>query len=105
MLFRSRIMGKLVFGRFPLIVMLYTINEAHKQYSLLDTIFNCICYLGPPGKYLYVSPQNSLHVGSRHVVGCLDCFINIFLEVQEKYSSILYLIGYIAYGLHFWYKM
>ena len=30
----------------------YTIIEAHKQYSLLDTIFNHIFYLGPPGKYL-----------------------------------------------------
>ena len=27
----------------------YTINEAHKQYSLLDTIFNYIFYSGPPG--------------------------------------------------------
>ena len=42
----------------------------------------------------------------QHVVGFLDFFIDIFLEVQDKqYSQILYLIGYIAYGLHFWYKI
>ena len=41
----------------------YTINEIHKQYSLLDTILNYIFYLGPPGKYLYLSPQDPLHVG------------------------------------------
>ena len=42
----------------------------------------------------------------RHVVGFLDFFIDIFLEVQDKkYSQILYLIGYIAYGLHFWYNI
>ena len=28
----------------------YNIKEAHKQDSLLDTIFNYIFYLGPPGK-------------------------------------------------------
>ena len=70
--------------------MFYTRNEAHKQYSLLDTIFNYIFYLGPPGKYLYLSPQNPLHVGreaGRHVVGFLYFFIDIFLEVQDtKYS-------------------
>ena len=33
-----------------------------------------------------------------------SCFIDIFLEVQNKrYSQILYLIDYIAYGLHSWY--
>ena len=25
------------------------INEAHKQYSLLDTIFKYVCSFGPPG--------------------------------------------------------
>ena len=30
----------------------HSINEAHKQYSLLDTICNYIVYLGPPGQYL-----------------------------------------------------
>ena len=39
------------------------INEAHKQYSLLNTIFNYIFYLGPPGKYLQTSQENLLHVG------------------------------------------
>ena len=65
-----RMLGKLVFGRFPWIFIFYTINEAHKQYSLLDTIFNYIFYLGPPGKYLYLSPQNLLHVGRRSRPTC-----------------------------------
>ena len=33
-------------------IKLYTINEAHKQYSLLDTIVNYIFDFGPPGKHL-----------------------------------------------------
>ena len=42
----------------------------------------------------------------RHVVVFWDVGIDIFLEVQDKkYSSILYLIGYIAYGLHLLYKI
>ena len=41
-----------------------------------------------------------------HVVGFLDFVIDDFLEVQnQKYSWILYLIDYIAYGLHLWYKI
>ena len=36
-----------------------------------------------------------------HVVGFGDLSIDVFLEVQNKrYSQILYLIDYIAYGLH-----
>ena len=50
-------------GRFPSIFIFYTINEAHKQYSLLDKIFNYIFYLGPPGKYLYKNQENLLHIG------------------------------------------
>ena len=40
-------------------------NEAQDQPSLLDTIFDYIFYFGPPGKYLYLSPENLLHVGRR----------------------------------------
>ena len=43
---------KKVCGRFPAKFRFYYINEAHKQYSLLDTIFSYIFYLGPPGKHL-----------------------------------------------------
>ena len=39
-------------GQRPREFLFYIINEAHQQYSLLDTIFNYILYLGPPGKYL-----------------------------------------------------
>ena len=48
----------------------YTIKETHKQDSLLDTIFNHIFYFGPPGKYLYLSPQHLLHVGRRSRPRC-----------------------------------
>ena len=42
----------------------------------------------------------------RHVVGFGDLSIDAFLEVQNKrYSEILYLIDYIAYGFHLWYKI
>ena len=36
----SQDVGKQVFGRFPSEFIFYTINEAHKQYSLFDTISN-----------------------------------------------------------------
>ena len=43
---------------------------------------------------------------SRHVVGVGDLIIDVFLEVQNnKSSQILYLIDYIAYGLHLWYNI
>ena len=48
----------------------FTRTEAQEQPSLLDTILDYIFYLGPPGTYLYLSPQNPLHVfAGRHVVG------------------------------------
>ena len=81
----------------------------HKQYSLLDTIFNYIFHFGPPGKYLYLSHKHRLSVGRRsrpRIVGFLDLFIDMFLEVQnERYSLILYLIDYIAYGPQFPHKV
>jgi hypothetical protein len=94
------------FRTFLLKFTFYSICEAHKKCSLLDTIFNYIFYFGPPGAYLYLSPQNPLHVSRLHVVGFLDLFIDVFLEVQNKrYSWILCLLDYIAYGLHLWYKI
>ena len=75
------------------------------QYSLVDIIFNYTFHFGPPGKYLYLSPKHRLSVGRRsrpQIVVFLDFSIDIFLEVQkEKYSWILYLIDYIAYGPQF----
>ena len=59
----------MVFRQILLKTICYTINEAHKQYSLLDAIFNYIFYFGPPGNHLYLSLQNPLHVGRLHVVG------------------------------------
>ena len=37
--------------------MFYVGISVQKQYSLLDTIFKYMFYFGPPGKYLYLSPQ------------------------------------------------
>ena len=52
-------------------------------------------YFGPAGRHLHLSPQNPL-VG-RHVVGFLDFFMDVFLEVQNNgHSQILHLIDYIA---------
>ena len=42
--FLSQGVGKWVFGRFPEQNKFHTINEAHKQYSLLDTILISIFY-------------------------------------------------------------
>ena len=39
-------------GPFPWKLNPFTRNQAQEQYSLLDTIFDYIFYLGPPGKYL-----------------------------------------------------
>ena len=70
-----RLSPKQNFGKCPWIFIFYTINEAHKQYSLLDTIFNYILYLQPLGKYLYfLSPQNPLHVGRRSRPTCSRFF-------------------------------
>ena len=59
---------------------------------------------------IYISVPKTHYMSAseagRHVVGFLDFFIDIFLEVQyKKYSYILYLITYTAYGLHLWYKI
>ena len=40
-------------------IIFYTINEAHQQYSLLDTILNYILYCEPPGNHLYSGPQET----------------------------------------------
>ena len=57
--------------------------------------------------YTQVPKTHYMSVGEagRHVVGFLDLFIDVFLEIQNKrYSKILYLIDCVAYGLHLWYK-
>ena len=56
------------FGLLPWKSNSFTRNEAQEQHSLLDTIFDYIFYFGPPGKYLYLSPQNLLHVGQQRVL-------------------------------------
>ena len=77
-LWLSQDVRKLVFGIFPSIFRFDTINEAHKQYSLLDTIFDYIFDLGPAGKYLYESQANLLHVGR------LQCLVTHFLSALSQ---------------------
>ena len=96
------------FGGFGRILKLYVGIAVHKQYNLLDTIFNYIFHLETPGKYLCLSPKSRLSFSRRSrpwIVGFLDLFIDISLEVpNEKYRQILYLIDYIAYGQQFPHK-
>ena len=97
------------FGPISLEVYLFTRNEAQEQHSLLDTIFDYIFDFGPPGKYQYKIKTTYYTAGGfacRHLVGSGDLSIDIFLEVQnQRYSWILYLHKYIAYGLHLWFKI
>ena len=57
-------------GSFPWRSYFFARNETQEQHSLLDTIFDYIFSFGPPGKYLYLSPQNLLHVGRRSRPTC-----------------------------------
>ena len=47
------------FSGFPLKSTFYSINGHPKQYILVDTIFNYRFHFGLPGKYLYLSRQNT----------------------------------------------
>ena len=70
--------------------MFYTINEAHKQYSLLDTTFNYIFILDlQENMYTKVktTPYMSAGFAGRHVVDLGDLNIDMFLEVQDKKYS------------------
>ena len=60
---------------------IYTTNEAHKQYSLLATIFNYILDCGPPGKHLYFSSNKQLH---GYVVDILNLCIDVFQEINTQ---------------------
>jgi hypothetical protein len=57
------------------------------------------------------SHEHLLHVGRLRRPTCsgfggLKYSIDVFLEAQDKrYSSVLYLIDYIAYGLHLGYEI
>ena len=59
----------------------YTINEAHEQYSLLDTISNNIFYFAPQGENIYKSRQPTT---------CRPAWTHIwpiFKQILEKYPS------------------
>ena len=53
--------------------------NTHGQYRHVDTISNYIFGLGPPGKYLRLSPQNP----GWWVEGTLSVALDILLEVQN----------------------
>ena len=58
--------------------------------------------------YKHVKKTYSISAGfaGQHVVGFGDFSIAVFLWVQNKrYSYMLYVIDYIACGLHLWYKI
>ena len=94
--------GISVLGRCPWRFRLYIMNEAHKQYSLLDTILNYIFILHlQENIYTQVPKKHYMSAGEAgwHVAGAFDISMDVFLEVQDqKYSSMLYDIDY---GLHF----
>ena len=83
----SQDVGKQVFGRCSWIFVLYTINAAHKQYSLLDTIFSYTFYFGPTGKHLYLSHQNPLHVSRRSRPTCSRFFMTCRVQWIENIQN------------------
>ena len=68
----------------------YTINKAHKQYSLLDTIFDYIFILDLQ-ENIYKKVKKTYYMSAgfagQHVVDFGDLNIDIFLEVQDKKYS------------------
>ena len=62
----------------------YTINEAHKQYSLLDTIFYYI-FLLDLQENIYGKVKKTYYMSAGVDLGDLN--IDIFLEVQDKKYS------------------
>ena len=85
--------GKLLFGTCPWIFRLYSIHAVHKQYSLLDTTFNYIVSLKPPGTYFWLSHPNSLHVivvGCSHRAGGWGCMFCVIWFCFEPLQVIMY---------------
>ena len=63
--------------------MFYTINEAHTLYSLLDTVFNYIFYLGSPGKCcVEITFKEDLGTGGRG--GYFDGF-GIIRDIMQNH--------------------
>ena len=58
------------------------IHGHHKQYILVDTIFNYMSHCGLPGTCLYLSPQTSARK-----MYFPDCVKDIFLEAQHEKCS------------------
>ena len=50
---------------------------------------------------IYKKVKKTYYEAGRHVVGFWDLSMDVFLDVHNnRYSQTLYLIDYIAYGLH-----
>ena len=66
-------------------------NEAHKQCSLLDTIFNYIFFILDLQENIYKKVRETYYMSAgfagQHVVDFGDLNIDIFLEVQDKKYS------------------
>ena len=101
--------GNLVFsgpvpqpGTKGLMTHLHIINESHRQYSVVGTIFNYTVILNIQ-EHICKKIKTIYCMSAGDVVGIGDLSIDVFLEVQSKrYSQILYLIDYVVPGLHFW---
>ena len=68
----------------------YYINGPHKQYILLDIIFNYNFHFGLPGKYLYNTPEIRLTyqgLAPGKFARFLSNYTDIFLEVQNENCS------------------
>ena len=69
---------------------MYGINEAHKQYSLLDTIVNYILFFDLQ-EHINEKVKKTYYMSAgfagRHVVGLGNLSIDVFLEVQNKRYS------------------
>ena len=89
------------FATSPWISKFYTRNEAHNQYSLLDSMLNYVVYFGHPGHLLYyASQEHFLPVGRRGNVFWGVKYRCLFggLELNKNKYCIQYTIQ------HVWYK-
>ena len=62
-------------------------TETHKQFSLVDEMFEYIFSFGPLGYHLYKIQENLLHVGRLQRPTCSgfwDINLDVFLEAQDK---------------------
>ena len=87
----SQDVGNQVFGRCPSKFVIYTMNETHKQYNLLDTILTILSFMLDLQENIYKQVKKTYYMSAgsagRHVVGVEDLSIGVFLEVRNKRYS------------------